>query len=652
MDKKQDNPISENAENIDQKANLTTSELQEDIVTTEETTTEEVSTEIDKPKKKAGRPRKTVEPTPIISVKPDIVLVPDETEEITINYETCTKEELLAHISEVVTSTDVNAIKAKVALIKGAFYKIVRDEKQKLFELYIAEGGKKESYIEPVDPVETKFNEAFGIYKSMKARFDEENERIKQENLVAKQKLLEELKTLIESEEELKKTYDSFKLLQDKWKEIGIVPKSEINNLWQNYHFLVEKFYDKIKINNELKNLDLRKNLELKVDLCEKTEELILEDSVVKAFRELQKNHEKWREIGPVPQDKKEEIWERFREATDKINQRRIEYFKNLEQEQENNYAAKIILCEKAEQLAETGAESPSKWNELTAQVQQLQEDWKNIGAAPKKQNDEVWSRFRTSISNYFFNKKEFFGNLKGDQINNYNLKVNICVQAEELAKSSSWKKATEEMIQLQQEWKKIGPVPRKNADKIWKRFRTACDEFFNKKNDYYKNQGSKEEENLHLKEALIKKITEFEYSKDNNANLQVLKGFQREWLEIGYVPAKEKDRLQNEFRAELNKQFDNLKLSNVEKNTITFKSKFENIKSSSNAGFIISKEKSFLTGRLNELKTNIKLWENNIGFFANSKNADVLKKEIEEKILRAKEELKVIEEKLKFLRN
>jgi len=290
-------------------------------------------------------------------------------------------------------------------------------------------------------------------------------------------------------------------------------------------------------------------------------------------------------------------------------------------------------------------------WQEQTSLLTEILKEWKTVGQAPKKQNDDLWTRFKAAVDNFYNNKKEFFGKLKDEQVNNYNEKLNLCLQAEAIKNNQDWKRTTEDLIRMQQDWKKIGPVPKKYSDKIWKRFRAACDEFFNAKSEYFANIGSKEEENLKLKKELIEQIKNYSFGEDKNENLQVIKDFQRKWMEIGHVPIKDKNDLHNEFRDIINQNLDKLKISPVEKSTIGFKTKFESIAHNPGANQTIFKEKSFILTRINTLKNDIKLWENNIGFFANSKKANVLKDEFLNKIEKAKEDIKVLEEKLKFLR-
>lgn len=571
-----------------------------------------------------------------------------------------TREELVAKLEELVTDEDVLKIKDDVARVKVAFLKLNKEFKHEAYQKMVAEadeaeveeGPAKEAVVVADDEVEGKFKAAFQIYKQNKAQFNEQQEKLKLENLEAKNRILEELKALIGSEETLKKTYDEFKVLQEQWKTIGMVPKAEVNNLWQNYHFLVEKFFDKVKINKELKDLDMRKNLEAKMELCGKAEELLLETSIIKSFKQLQQYHEEWKEIGPVPQDKKDELWERFRSATEKINDRRREYYNEMQETFEQNLAAKTILCEKAEQVITGEFNSIKTWQQGTSQITELLQIWKTLGPAPKKQNNEIWNRFKVSLDVFFNAKKEFYNKLKEQQMHNYNLKLDLCVQAEALRASTDWRNTTRELINMQKEWKDVGPVPRKQSDKIWKRFRSACDEFFQAKSAYFKNVSGHEEENMKLKLDLIEKAKVFEVGENRNEAVETLKDFQQQWMGIGHVPIKEKDRLQTEFRALINKHFETLKMESISMGASNYRSRVDRMtKDSPDAGRVISKERGFVQGKIQQLQDEIKTWENNIGFFAKSKTANLLKQEFEKKIDKAKEELLLLEEKLKMLR-
>jgi hypothetical protein len=561
------------------------------------------------------------------------------------------REQLVTELEKAVNEPDMNAVKTRIALIKVAFLKKKKEENLQQYEKIAAGEGHKEVPPATEDPLDIRFNEFFNIYKANKARFNEEQEKIKLLNLKKKNQILEELRVLVGSEETLKKTYDEFKNLQDRWKEIGMVPRTEINNLWQNYHFLVEKFFDKVKLNKELKDLDLKKNLEAKMALCEKTEELLLETSVLKTFKKLQKYHEEWKDIGPVPLDKKDEIWERFKNTTDKINELRREHYSKVEEDQQKNLETKTALCEQADEVLTLRNETVKEWQTNTNKVNELLKIWKSIGPVPQKTNTEIWNRFKASLDAFFANKKDFFDKLKDQQVHNYNLKVELCMQAESLKTSTDWKKTSNDLIRMQNEWKALGPVPKKYSDKIWKRFRAACDEFFNAKTFYFSNLQSSEAENLNKKIDLIKRLKELAFGADKTENLNILKNFQREWTDIGHIPIKEKDKLQNEFRSIINECLDKLKISEVEMTAVSYQNHLDSLKNDPQAKRLISKEREILAGKISKMKEDINLWENNIGFLANSKNAAILKEEFSQKIDKAKSDVKVMEAKLKLLK-
>lgn len=584
-------------------------------------------------------------------------IIHDETVQ-SVEYEGMSREELVARLEELVKEEDITKIKDAVAQIKVLFLKLNKEFKHEAYRKLAAETAEtdgdtqEEAAVEiPDDEIEKRYKAAFQIYKQGRVKFNEEQEKIKLKNLEIKNQILEELKELINSEETLKKTYDEFKVLQERWKTIGMVPKTEVNTLWQNYHFLVEKFFDKVKINKELKDLDLKKNLEAKINLCEKAEELVLEDSIIKSFKQLQQYHEEWKEIGPVPQDKKDELWDRFRSATDQINERRRAYYSQIQESMEQNYAAKLILCEKAEQVLSVEPDSIKAWQDATNQITELLQVWKTLGPAPKKQNNEIWARFKNSLDGFFKSKKEYYNKLKEQQMHNYNLKLDLCVQAEALRNSTNWRNTTRELIDMQNEWKKIGPVPRKLSDKVWKRFRSACDEFFTAKSEYFKNVSGHEEENLKLKLELIEKVKAFEIGENRNEAVETLKDFQRQWMEIGHVPIKEKEKIQTEFRTLVNKHFEKLKIDSISMGAMNYKNRLDRMtKDAPDAGRIINKERNYIQGKMQQLQEDIKLWENNIGFFADSKTANLLKQEFEKKIEQARQELQMLQTKLSLI--
>ena len=590
-------------------------------------------------------------------VLPDIVINEEieEAEEVedamaaALDIEGKSKEELAVMLEEIVQEPDVTKIKDQVTAIRVRFMKLNKEDLDKEMEAFLECGGDKESYQHTMDDAEKRFNAAFGIFKSNRARQNEQMDAQKLENLTQKQAILEELKQLIASEETLKKTYDDFRALQEKWKNIGQVPATENANLWNTYHFLVEKFFDKVNINRELRDLDMKKNLDAKISLCERAEELLNETSMSKAFKELQKLHEEWKEIGPVPQDKKDEIWERFKAATDKINAIRREHYAQIQEEQNANLATKTALCEKAEELLAEELASINAWQKKSTEFGELFKVWRTVGPAAKKQNEDIWARFKGTMDAFFAKKKEFFAGLKDRQSENLERKINLCIEAEALQESTEWKKATEQFKRIQEEWKTIGPVPKRHADKIWKRFRAACDTFFNRKAEHFGGLKEEEAANLAAKQALIEEIKNYELKPSRNENMEAIKAFQKRWIEIGHVPMKHKDSINTEYRQAVDALFDRMRSNQNEITTNEYREMMEVMRDDPEASDKLRKERTTLANKIQKLRDEIAVLENNIGFFSNSKNSELMRAEYEKKINKAKNDLKVLEAKLKI---
>ena len=584
---------------------------------------------------------------------PEIVNAPemeeDEVVEENNEFEGLNKLQLVEKLEELVQDADVQNIKDKVAAVRLHFNKLNKEDMDNELDRFIQGGGEAESFQHVEDPIEQRFNAAFGIFKANRAKQNEDMEKQKTENLAKKQAILDELKEIIASDESLKKTYDDFRALQDRWKEIGPVPAAENSNLWNNYHFLVEKFFDKVRIGRELRDLDMKKNLDSKIELCEKAEELLDEKSITKAFKALQKLHEEWKEVGPVPQEKKDEIWERFKAATDKINQIRREHYAKIEEEQSGNLETKKALCDKAEELIAEEYTSVNAWQKKSNELSEIFNVWKTVGPASKKDNEEIWQRFRGAMDTFFAKKKAFFASLKDRQTENLERKTQLCIEAEALMESTEWKNATEQMKKLQEEWKTIGPVPKRHTDKIWKRFRAACDTFFNRKNEHFSGRRTEEEANLAAKKALIEEIKAFEIGPNRNENMEAIKAFQKRWIEIGYVPMKHKDAINKEYRELIDGLFDTMRKNQNEASTNEFREMMEGWKDDPTANDRVRRERNTLQTRIQKLRDEIAAMENNIGFFSNSKNSELMRAEYEKKINKAKEDLKVLEAKLKI---
>ncbi|MFO7923627.1 MAG: DUF349 domain-containing protein [Bacteroidales bacterium] len=567
-----------------------------------------------------------------------------------LDYQSLEKEELLKVLEELVEQKPVHKIRNDVEAIKVSFYKKHKAETDQRRKKFMQEGGDAEAFEPGEDPGEERFKELYRNYRHSKAAHNRSLEQSKHTNLEEKLRVIEDLKELVNRNEDINLTFQEFRNLQKRWHDIGMVPQQNLKDLWDTYHHYVETFYDHIKINKELRDLDLKKNLETKIGLCEKAEELLLEPNIINAFRQLQKYHDQWRETGPVPRDQKDVIWERFREVTHQINKKHQEYFDRLKGEQKKNLETKTLLCEKAETINELPFENFQQSEKLAREMIALQRTWKTIGFAPKKDNTKIYQRFRDACDSFFARKREY--NTQNKEYLNENLqkKMDLCVQAEAIKDSSDWKKTSDELIALQKQWKEIGPVPRRYYNPVWKRFRAACDHFFNRKSEFFSNIDTRYEDNLKKKIALVEKIENFDFSSNLDDNLNTLKEFQREWVSIGFVPIKEKENIQKRYRAALDKHFEGLNMDENRKSLMKFRHKLEGVKEKPNAGNKLKFEREKFLNRFKQLENDITLWENNIGFFAKSKTADATIKEFREKIQKGKKQMDLLEEKIRMI--
>jgi len=576
-----------------------------------------------------------------------------EDEEITVkdvDYTTFSIDELVNTLTILISERPVQEIRNDVENIKINFYKKHKIELEKKKKAFLAEGGDIIDFMPGDDPREIQIKELLAKYRNLKSSYNKDLELQKQKNLEEKYHIIEEIKDLINRKESINKTFQEFRDLQSSWREVGVVPQQTLKDLWNTYHHHVEKFYDYIKINKELRDLDLKKNLEAKIKLCERAEELMMEPSAVNAFKRLQKLHDQWREIGPVPHEVKNELWERFREATSKINKKHQEFYEELKSTQKKNLEAKNHLCEQIEEINKQTISSHKEWDKKSGEVIELQKIWRTIGYAPKKSNNKIYQRFREACDTFFTNKREFYIENKEVQNNNLQQKTELCIQAESLKNSTEWQKTTEDLIQLQKKWKEIGPVHRKHSGKIWKRFRSACDTFFQKKSEHYAQIDNSYEDNLKLKKELIKEIGKFKPVENMEENFNQLNDYQRRWTEIGYVPFKHKDEVLQEYRDTINKAFDSLKVGENQKSLLKYKNKLVNIRENPKAELKIQQDREKFINKIKQMENDIVLWENNIGFFAKSKNADSMIKEVHLKISRAKNSIKLLEEKIQLI--
>ena len=556
------------------------------------------------------------------------------------------KEEILEKLTGLVGAA-ADATRNEVEALKQAYYKIHRSEVDELKKAFLTAGGEEKDFVAPEDETESKIKELLNVYKEKRAAILAEEERVKAANYALKLQLIDQLKALTESQEDFNKLYNDFKDIQQRWKEVKAVPQEYVSELWKNYQIYSEKFYDIIKINNQFRDYDFKKNLEMKTALCETVEKLQTEPDVISAFHQLQKLHQQWREIGPVAKELREDLWFRFKAASTIINKRHQEHFEGLKAKEQENLEAKTAICEQIENIDFPALKSFKDWEEKNKEVIALQDKWKTIGFAPKKSNVKIFERFRAACDVYFNRKSEFYKNIKDEMEKNLELKKALCEKAEALKDSTDWKSTTEKMIALQKEWKTIGSVARKHSDAVWKRFISACDYFFEQKNKNASSQKSVEQTNLAAKKALIEKINTIDEA-DHDEALAALKGYMTEWTTIGHVPFKEKDKIYKEYHEAVDKQFDRLKVDQNDRKMQTFRNSLSDMSNGERGKGKLYGEREKLMRMYERMKNELQTYENNIGFLSiSSKGGGGLLKEMERKIDKLKDEMALIIKKI-----
>lgn len=588
-----------------------------------------------------------LEDTKMPAEAPEMTATEETAEVASIAAGKITKEEILNKLAELVNNA-AEIARADVETLKQAYYKIRRNEVEEEKAAFLENGGEEKDFVASEDETENKIKDLLSTYKEKRAALLAEEERIKNENYTLKLQLIDKLKALTESSDDFNKLYNDFKEIQQKWKEIKLVPAEYVNDLWKNYQIYSEKFYDLIKINNQFREYDFKKNLEMKTALCETVERLQNEPDVVSAFHQLQKLHQQWREIGPVAKELRDELWARFKTASTAINKRHQEHFEKLKAKEQENLEAKTAICEEIEAIDFSQLKSFKDWENKNKEVIALQEKWKTIGFAPKKHNVKIFERFRAACDAYFNKKSEFYKSLKEGMEKNLELKKALCEKAEALKDSTDWKETTEQLIALQKEWKKVGSVARKHSDSIWKRFITACDYFFEQKNKNVVSQKSVEQQNLAAKKEIIEKIKALDENLPHNEAEATLKEYMAAWNQIGFVPFKDKDKVYKAYHEAVDQQFDRLKVDMNERKMQSFRNNVNSLaEGSDNKGRLYS-ERERLMRTYERMKNELQTYENNIGFLSvSSKGGGGLVKEMERKIEKLKEEMKLIIQKI-----
>lgn len=568
----------------------------------------------------------------------------NETENQTIEVPQ-TQEEVVARVKEL-AEADAPAEKQELDALKQAFYKIHKANVAAARAQFIENGGESEAFLPAPNVLEDDFKAAMNVIKQKRAELQAELDRQKEENLQKKQEILERIKVLSATPEEANQAYKEFKELQNQWKELTLVPAEKANELWKTYQLYVEQYYDQLKLNNEFREYDFKKNLEIKTRLCETAEKLNEEADVISAFQQLQALHQEFKETGPVAKELREEIWARFKAASTAVNKRHQQYFEELKQKEEENLAHKTALCEKIEAVDLTAIKTAAAWEAQTQQIIEMQKEWRTIGFAPQKMNVKIFERFRSACDRFFTEKAAFFKRLKEEQAQNLAKKTELCEKAEALKDSTDWKATADKLMQIQKEWKTIGAVPKKHSESLWQRFIGACDYFFEQKGKNTASQRGEEKENLQKKEQVIEKLKALLESDEEENKQDAVRELMKEWNEIGFVPFKEKDKIYKAYHETVDQLFKALNMSAARRRLDNFKNNLKNDAKEGGQG--LSRERERLVRAYENKRSEIKTYENNLGFLTcSSKKGSSLLNEMNKKMEKLKDELNLIGEKI-----
>lgn len=560
-----------------------------------------------------------------------------------------TKQEVLERVKEIAHSSE-NPNKEELDLLKTTFYKIHLAERDAQMKEYLAKGGDPEKYILLPDDTEEAFKAEMQLIKEKRAKIFLAQEEEKQDNLRKKEEIIEKIKAMTTSPEEANKSYQDFKALQQEWKEIKNIPADKANEVWKNYQLYVEQFYDMLKLNGEAREYDFKKNLEAKTQLCEAAEKLNEEEDVISAFHQLQNLHQQYREIGPVAKELREQIWERFKAASTVINKKHQQHFEDLRAKEEENLAKKTALCEKVEAANQGEYKTAKDWEKVTQEIIEIQKEWRTIGFAPQKMNVKIFERFRIANDEFFNKKAEFFKGLKDTYSANLEKKQQLVNKAKELADSTDWKKTGDKFIALQKEWKKVGTVPHKQGELLWKEFLDTCNKFFEARNKQNAGSRSEEHANLDKKRNIIAQLKELVVAEISDNDFQKkLKDLAKQYSAIGHVPFKEKDKVYKEYHEAIDAAYKKLHATNAKRHFDNFKNNLKNV--AKEGGNALGNERGKLLRRYDQLRIEITTYENNLGFFNTaSKKGNSLVEEMNRKIEKLKADLEMVKQKIKAI--
>ena len=561
------------------------------------------------------------------------------------NYKS--KAEVIERLKEIVGNEE-NPTKDELDHLKTSFYKLHIAEREAQQKAYLEAGGDPEKYVLIPDEDEEVFKAEMSVIKERRAKLFLQQEAEKQENLQKKLDIIEKIKNMATSPEEANKNYNEFKELQQHWKEIKNVPADKANELWRNYQLYVEQFYDQLNLNREAREYDFKKNLDIKTHLCEAAEKLAEETDVISAFHQLQELHQQYRETGPVAKELREEIWTRFKAASTVINKRHQQHFDELRAKEEDNLARKTTLCEQVEAIAKGEYKGASEWEKKTKEIINIQAEWKKIGFAPQKMNVKIFERFRAACDDFFAQKAVFFKEMKQRFSENVAKKQALVEQAEALMESTDWKVTTDKMIALQKEWKTIGTVPKKLGDELWSKFLTACNKFFEARNEANAGTRNEERSNLDKKKAIISQLKELAEGAVDDLQEKV-QALVDEYSKVGHVPYKEKDKLYQQYHGVLDKLYKDLHITAAKRRLDNFKNNLKNVAKRGEEA--LDNERARLMRRYEGLKQEINTYENNLGFLnASSKKGNSLIDEMNHKVQRLKDDLELVKQKIKTI--
>ncbi len=563
-----------------------------------------------------------------------------------------TKEEVLAALEKLAEDVD-NINKQELDSLKQTFYRIhnaQQEAKKQETEEVKDENETPAPVIAEEDPLEVKFKKLMASIKEKRNQLVAQIEKEKEDNLQIKLSIIEELKELVESPEDANKSYQEFKKLQQQWNDTKAIPQAKVNELWRNYQLYVEKFYDLLKLNNEFREYDFKKNLEIKIHLCEAAEKLCTEDDVISAFHQLQKLHQEFRDTGPVAKELRQEIWNRFKTASTIVNRRHQQHFESLKEVEQLNLDQKTVICEIVEAIEYDQLKTFAAWETKTEEIIALQNKWKTIGFAPQKMNVKIFERFRHACDEFFKRKGEFFKHLKEEMNANLEKKKALCEQAEALKDSTDWKTTADALTKLQKEWKTVGPVSKKYSDAVWKRFITACDYFFEQKNKATSSQRTVELDNMDKKKTIISKLATIDESVEVEEAEKQMRELMKEWNTVGHVPFREKDKIYKQYHALIDKLFERLNLNASNRKLSNFKTNISSMQSN-NSSQSLYREREKLVRAFENMKNELQTYENNLGFLSSSsKKGNSLLTEINRKVEKLKADLELVTQKIKVI--